>query len=1324
MARGARGQRIVEDSSGSEPMAPRRPPRRRLRRRVLVTGSDESDEGCSTKAVPVAPPVSAPASATAAAAQPSAEGALRISSGALRISTGALSCPPAAGGPSAEVGARLCGSEQAAPAPKRRVQLRVVTRAAVPSSETRASAEEIGGGGQLLTARKAAAASAICASICASGFADSAPAGGRAPPREQRGLVDSEAESDYAPQAAAVEPRQEHGGIADADADSDNAPPSRRGGTRRAKQARRQECRGISASDAEPDEAPPKRRAAQKSRAAARPPVESLAARRPKRAVAAVVGRSVADSDAESDYAPPLNAGRSALSGSEAESLPDKRPRRAAAVRGEASRSATASFEAAPLTLADSGAESSWSEGAAGQRKLASGGDGSRRNNRGVTMMREIGTDADPEVEEWDTDLLARGKCGTQRSAFSRSALSSAALRTLPDTTFLAGRAVYDADGKVNLHLLLGAHHQLRKRPEECDEEAARHVGWLARRACKFGLVQERELQRGKIRRGDEDEGAGESSRLLIFAENELRFPTRPGAAKRKNPSKADGELFSDDGEQEDDVERFVRRRQAAMALRARNDARRAGITAKCSLAVDMTKVQKALLAPNLSFDMPGQAASSDEEPAEDTLEITVPELKQRDALKQQLQRSQALALAKELLPEANARMCPGGHLLKPLDMRLHDLCGKCSGMVSAGEQALVCKRCQWSLCSRCLAQEEAAASAALSVAPQASEQPSEEQLRLVSASRGAGGEGTGVADTAGSMALEAPSEAPTAPVESVAGAVRPHCCEGSQGDQTAEGAELSASAIPAGAMDSNSDLEDQVRRPHAKRRKKHAIVDSDEDALEALEQAGPATAAMVAAPTARLMEVSPMAPLACSEIGAELAPNVPSAELATPGPLAPGIVSAPLADIADTPQAAAPRIITDLAIPGAGSPAAGPSASAPIPPQKSKSVLDQLLLAKKAAPVVRSVQVSEHIGTKDDVEKDLEVAKVAPSPAPVAAQSQKLVADSLPKAPETPEAAEAAIEAEELETPPPPLRRLRRRFQAGAQEEEKEITGDYQKRRSEECREGDEAEEEEENDEQAEEDDQEEEEEEQEEQEEGEEEDGADSDVSWLQEGSDEDVASAAAAIGRDAGAALRRHHRQRQRERVEEAQRHQRRLRFELADAEELGRQSKTAQALHMGTAAMTTEDRQRWDSIVGSVSATCAPTAVGPRGAGKTGGLAPTGASSGSKSGSSGGAAAKCAGSLGVSRAGPALAAAAAAGASSTANAAAPPGGRKLFGGQQADDTQLYELGGGAAAAKRMATFSILAGLRATTPEAPPRLSRSALPAPQPARRRRRR
>lgn len=305
--------------------------------------------------------------------------------------------------------------------------------------------------------------------------------------------------------------------------------------------------------------------------------------------------------------------------------------------------------------FADSGAETSGSDS-----------DGLRRSMRsseitGRRLASEIGTDNDPEVDDWKRDLESRYTANDgldQRDAFSQAACGAAELRQLSPICFLGGWPIFDAEGKVNLNLLLGAFKQLRALPESCREAAARHIGWLARKACSMDLVSARELARGRVnsRRTGKARArpAPEERQPALAAERELCFPVRSLPQKRKAVATDEDAVFDD---AEEDAQRFMRRKQAVMDLRSLNTSRQAQIASLSSRNVNLQKVRDTLMGPSLSFDWNGRPEDSDEDFGGITLEVDVPTNhihrdSRRDLFKDQIQQSVSRLLAKELVPD------------------------------------------------------------------------------------------------------------------------------------------------------------------------------------------------------------------------------------------------------------------------------------------------------------------------------------------------------------------------------------------------------------------------------------------------------------------------------------------------------------------------------------------------------------------------------------------------------------------------------------------------------------------------------------------------
>jgi len=358
-------------------------------------------------------------------------------------------------------------------------------------------------------------------------------------------------------------------------------------------------------------------------------------------------------------------------------------PAEGGAQGGQESHSAVS--RPAPVSLADSGEESS-DEGAEALNRsiqMASGGRGSGMS--GISRRRlavDLGTDADPEVSLWSKDLEERWANASEprpAAAFSLDPCSVEAMRKLPPENKLADEFVFDAMGKVNLHLLLGAHRNLLAVSNSTvtpPSTAARQVGWLARQAKSIGLIDEFELRNGRV--GKRKPGEPKRSQFaaeLLIPEQEVRFPVRSKKDRvdgQRSEAKAEGDgsqnsdLFSDD-EGEDEVQRFLRRKHAVAALKSRNDGRQAHIKAITSHGVNMQDMKSALLAPSLSFDFSAIEEEDKEDASGDELEVSIPEEikkprkdSRRHLLKEQLQKKLRMAMAKTLSsqPVATAMPC------------------------------------------------------------------------------------------------------------------------------------------------------------------------------------------------------------------------------------------------------------------------------------------------------------------------------------------------------------------------------------------------------------------------------------------------------------------------------------------------------------------------------------------------------------------------------------------------------------------------------------------------------------------------------------------
>mmetsp|Transcript_98761 Transcript_98761/g.171127 ORF Transcript_98761/g.171127 Transcript_98761/m.171127 type:complete len:1125 (-) Transcript_98761:50-3424(-) len=331
-----------------------------------------------------------------------------------------------------------------------------------------------------------------------------------------------------------------------------------------------------------------------------------------------------------------------------------------------------------PEALAASDAESSDSSASSDRiaNRRARGSTTEVTSSRQRRPKQELpNVDGDPEVEVWQEDLNSR--CATSSdlsSAFSRSPCGQAEIRRLSPKHFIASQPIFDMEGQVNLHLLLGAVRMLASSAEAWTSADSRRVLWLAARARGLGLVVERELEKGRLsrragaaghnggsrrqrakggRRPQAAFGGGSAEPGPLLMGGEVRFPVRPPAHKRRAPdgdaapgssqaanrssdaaacSKAaehvEDDLFSD---AEDEMQQFVRRKRAVMELRTRYQHRRTQITSLSSHAVNMEEVTTALTAPKLSFDWENAPKDQAQEDGSDDdgggmLEVTVPD--------------------------------------------------------------------------------------------------------------------------------------------------------------------------------------------------------------------------------------------------------------------------------------------------------------------------------------------------------------------------------------------------------------------------------------------------------------------------------------------------------------------------------------------------------------------------------------------------------------------------------------------------------------------------------------------------------------------------
>lgn len=205
---------------------------------------------------------------------------------------------------------------------------------------------------------------------------------------------------------------------------------------------------------------------------------------------------------------------------------------------------------------------------------------------------------------------------------------------------------------------LLGAYLEARRSGDvDNSSEGTRRIGWLARRAHALGLVDDGELRRGRVwakRRSVE----AEEQKALLFVDAQLRFPERPenrnsgGNRFDEREGGSGNDLF---GDQEDEVERFKRRRFLMSNLRSLNEERRTQLVSSSSSMVDIRRVGNQLTAPQLSFDW--EAAQEEEEDAEkDELEVEVPSDRRdsrRDLFKEQMRKCVARSWAEALIASA-----------------------------------------------------------------------------------------------------------------------------------------------------------------------------------------------------------------------------------------------------------------------------------------------------------------------------------------------------------------------------------------------------------------------------------------------------------------------------------------------------------------------------------------------------------------------------------------------------------------------------------------------------------------------------------------------
>lgn len=349
--------------------------------------------------------------------------------------------------------------------------------------------------------------------------------------------------------------------------------------------------------------------------------------------------------------------------------------------------------------LADSGAETSGDDDAgwiAQQESTA------RRNSRGCRTITDLGTDHDPEIPSWEQDLNTRSRAGCAtgddkalRAAFSREACTAAELRHLPPKCFLHGQPVFDGHGLVNLHLLAGAFLQLASSLSTADVEA-RQVGWLARRACSLGLVTARELARGRVstrchNQRRERAASLREQRIVLAEEKELCFPAH--VSQKKADIGNDGSLFR---EPEDDVQRFMRHKQAVMELRSLNSSRRARMASQESHRLDLHEIRDKVMAPSLSFDWEErreEESEGDEGPS--GLEVDAPVNRsnrdhRRSLFRDQIHMSVSRLRAMELVSSSGGAPLQS-NLEAPQQGEQHDV-ALCGSEAAAGGETAICK--------------------------------------------------------------------------------------------------------------------------------------------------------------------------------------------------------------------------------------------------------------------------------------------------------------------------------------------------------------------------------------------------------------------------------------------------------------------------------------------------------------------------------------------------------------------------------------------------------------------------------------------------------
>jgi len=286
-------------------------------------------------------------------------------------------------------------------------------------------------------------------------------------------------------------------------------------------------------------------------------------------------------------------------------------------------------------------------------------GGGKGKGRKGGDSDSEGSMD-DSTKQAWEEDLNSRRDRGSQKlaTAFSIKPCPGAAIRTLGPDSFLGGRRLeegghllFDTQGKVNVHFLLGTHKMAQKVKEKrergdetidkLDSGDAAYLKWLLVKALELRAVSKGESKRGVVNK----------SRVQV-AQKTCRW----SLAYSTNLAQHSGdEKDDDDGTPElkfkvqsrSDVTK-TDNKECRQLFRSQVAEKQAKITVTSNHNADLEKVQDMLTAPSFSFDW--EAKGDDEE---DGLEVDIPDEEKttssRDLLRDALRRSVSFNQAKKL---------------------------------------------------------------------------------------------------------------------------------------------------------------------------------------------------------------------------------------------------------------------------------------------------------------------------------------------------------------------------------------------------------------------------------------------------------------------------------------------------------------------------------------------------------------------------------------------------------------------------------------------------------------------------------------------------